>query len=576
MEVATVRTAIRRRSPRQSDGVRRRRGVRQLLTLSVVVLLASVAALQGLTPARALQTTPAWAWGNNTNGQLGNNGTTQSNIPVQVVVTAVFPSVAGGVSHSLAVDSAGHVWAWGYNAYGQLGNNSTTQSAVPVEAAIPGTATIMRVAGGGYHSLALDSAGHVWAWGYNAYGQLGNNTTTDSHVPVQVSFGSGVTITAIAAGRYHSLALDSAGHVWAWGYNAYGQLGDDTVVTRHTPVLVETGGFATPLTGVTSIAAGWYHSLALDSAGHVWAWGYNAYGQLGNNSTGQSSLAVQVTLPSGASVTHIAPGGYHSLALDSTGRLWSWGYNAYGQLGTNDVANRLVPTLAVGAPVGTAIAGGGYHSLLLDGAGHVWTAGDNHYGQLGNGSTQSQSTTFVGVANLTNVTTIAAGGSHSLALQAQTTVTVGTVAVSPQPATVPVGKHLSYSVSWTVPSGGWRSLDTLDVLLRDSQGTAVWVQFHEAAGNSSTLALIDPKNDQAGPSFAFGSPNRLETDAATVYLTTSSLEGVAGAPTVTLHLDLSFKPQAVGRTLDVLVRARNDAGDVEGFIDAGTLTVQPG
>jgi CSLREA domain-containing protein len=152
---------------------------------------------------------------------------------------------------------------------------------------------------------------------------------------------------------------------------------------------------------------------------------------------------------------------------------------------------------------------------------------------------------------------------------------LGTFTLTPSDGTAHIGEHLTYTFAWTVPFGGWRSLDSLYVVLRDANGTALWLRFHEVAGNGSTLNLVDPKDLKEGPSFTFGSPNRLETDAATVYLANSTLNGPAGSDTVTLTMDLGFKPQALGRTFDVQVLAANDAGDFEGFVEAGSLKVEP-
>jgi hypothetical protein len=123
------------------------------------------------------------------------------------------------------------------------------------------------LAGGTGHTLALKSNGTVWAQGYNGGGQLGDNTTTDRHTPVQTE--NLTVVISIAAGYFHSLALQSDGIVWAWGGNGNGQLGDNTITNRYTPVQTEN------LTDVISIAAGYGHSLALQSDGIVWAWGDN-------------------------------------------------------------------------------------------------------------------------------------------------------------------------------------------------------------------------------------------------------------------------------------------------------------
>jgi hypothetical protein len=131
---------------------------------------------------------------------------------------------------------------------------------------VKGLTGVMAIAAGYYHTLALKKDGTVWAWGENAYGELGNGTNTDSNLPVQVSGLSGVT--AIAGGEYHSLALKSDGTVWAWGDNSYAALGIKPYLP-FSDVPVQVSG----LTDVLAIAAGSNHSLALKKDGTVWAWG---------------------------------------------------------------------------------------------------------------------------------------------------------------------------------------------------------------------------------------------------------------------------------------------------------------
>jgi len=144
-------------------------------------------------------------------------------------------------------------------------------------------------------------------------------------------------ITAIAGGGTHSLALKNDGTVWAWGYNGYGQLGNGgTYTTSNVPVQ------ASGLTGgITAIMGGHHHSLALKNDGTVWAWGYNYYGQLGNGTNTNSNVPVRVSGLAG--ITKIAGGGLHSLALKNDGTVWAWGYNYYGQLGNGIYSASNVP-----------------------------------------------------------------------------------------------------------------------------------------------------------------------------------------------------------------------------------------
>lgn len=347
------------------------------------------------------------AWGDNSQGELGNNSNSSSTLPVQVSGLAGVVAVAGGFDHTLALASAGTVWAWGYNQFGQLGNGGNTNSGTPVR--VSGFTGAVAVAGGGSHSLALTNDGTVWAWGANQFGQLGNASNGSINVPVQLNLSG---IVAIAAGGYpqgageSSMALKSDGSVWTWGDNQYGELGNGGTANSNVPVKV--GG----LPGVMAIASGAYHSLALASDGTVWAWGDNQYGELGNGSMVNSNVPVQVSGLSG--IVAISAGFYHSLALKSDGTVFAWGYNGDGELGNGGTANSNAPVQVSGLTGVVSIAGGGTQSLALTSTGTAWAWGGNQHGELGNG-TQSNSNVPMGVSDITGAVAIAAGSYHSLA-----------------------------------------------------------------------------------------------------------------------------------------------------------------
>ena len=387
-----------------------------------IFLAAAMLALMGAVSVRTTETQAAgssaspgtaWAWGYNLRAELGNGTNTGSNIPVQVSLAAgtTVHAVAGGESHSLALTSTGQVLAWGSNFWGQLGNGSTSNSSIPVQVSQP-SGTVTAIASGENHSLALNSAGQVLAWGSNSHGQLGNGSTTDSSLPVVA--GVPVPSTAIAGGGNHTLALTTAGDVASWGDNSFGQLGNGTTTDRSTPGRVSLPSGTTAI----AIAGGFLHSLAVTSTGQVMAWGHNGYGQLGNGTFTDSALPVQVSLPAGTTITAVAAAERHSLALTSTGQVLAWGDNGDGELGNGGTAASSSP-VAVSLPAGTtvtAIASGGLHSLALTSTGLVLAWGYGITGDLGNG-TWANSNIPVMVSAFPAALAVAAGAFHSLAIQ---------------------------------------------------------------------------------------------------------------------------------------------------------------
>jgi alpha-tubulin suppressor-like RCC1 family protein len=262
----------------------------------------------------------------------------------------------------------------------------------------------------------------VGAWGYNGSGQLGNGSMTTSRVAVPVSGLSGVT--AIAAGGEHSLALMSNGTVMAWGNNREGQLGNGTTTNSRVPVIVS------GLAGVTAIAAGKEHSLALLNNGTVLAWGGNEDGQLGNGKTTKSTSVVAVKGLTG--VTEIAAGGQFSLARMSNGTVMAWGAGEQGQLGNGKRAKSAVPVAVRSLTGVSAISAGREHALALLTNGTVMSWGSNQERQLGIPAevkiikeeeqefleeTEAENSDIpVQVQSVSGATGVSAGGEHSLAL----------------------------------------------------------------------------------------------------------------------------------------------------------------
>jgi alpha-tubulin suppressor-like RCC1 family protein len=199
-----------------------------------------------------------WGWGTDYSGELGD-GTINTNrpSPVQTANLTGVVAIANGWIHGLAVKSNGTVWAWGRNTNGQLGDGTFSNRSVPVQ--VSGLTSVTAVAGGENHSLALKSDGTVWAWGDNSRGELGDGTTTTRTTPVQVSGLS--NIVAISAGTNASLAVTTDGIVYAWGANNVGQVGDWTTTDRWIPVAISDVGYVWKAGApILSVAAGTYNT----------------------------------------------------------------------------------------------------------------------------------------------------------------------------------------------------------------------------------------------------------------------------------------------------------------------------
>ena len=310
--------------------------------------------------------------------------------------------------------------------------------------------SVSAIAAGHSHTVALKSDGTVWAWGSNLDGQLGDGTTIHRYSPVQVkgSGGAGFLtgVSAVAAGYSHTVALKSDGTVWAWGWNSRGQLGDGTGTNSNTPVQVKGAGGAGFLDDVSAIAAGSEHTVALKSDGTVWTWGLNNRGQLGNGTDINSATPVQVRGSGGAGfltgVSAIAAGFGHTVALKSDGTVWTWGHNTNGQLGdgtSGNENNRNTPVQVKGSGGEgsltnvSVIAAGSYHTVALEtyvGC-TVWAWGNNPAGQLGDGTNglaawKSSPVIVKGAGDESmlsgGVYSVAAGSSHTVALKSDGTV----------------------------------------------------------------------------------------------------------------------------------------------------------
>jgi uncharacterized repeat protein (TIGR02543 family) len=309
-----------------------------------------------------------FTWGNNGNGQLGDGTTTTKYTPTEITSQFVLGaeetiiSMSLGEQHSSALTSTGRIFTWGGNKYGELGDgtsNAWNDQLTPTEITnhfnLGLEETIISINLGHSHSSALTSTGRVFTWGYNNHGQLGNGTTVDQYTPIditsQFNLDLGETIIGINVGPFHSLAFTSIGKVFTWGLNDKGQLGDDSTTDKNTPTEITTHfNFGLDET-IISINLGYSHSSAVSSIGRVFTWGNNYSGQLGDGTTTDRTTPTEITsrfnLDAGETIISINVGISHSSALSSTGRVFTWGYNNYGQLGDGTTTTKYTPEINV-------------------------------------------------------------------------------------------------------------------------------------------------------------------------------------------------------------------------------------
>ena len=326
-------------------------------------------------------------WGRNNAGQLGDGTTVDSTTPVDVVgLETGVVAVALGIAHTCALTTEGGVQCWGF-----IGSNLST---TPVPVAGLETA-VSAITGGSHNACAVTASGGVKCWGSNAFGELGNGTTTSSDTPVDVleeldgaPLSGAVAIGA--GGGNHTCVLTTTGNVKCWGQNGWGQLGAATELCGAIAIVcstipVDVVGLDRP---VAAVAAGEAHTCVLTDTGGVQCWGYNSNGQLGNGETGFGlSPTPQDVLGLETGVAAISPGGLHTCALLITGGVKCWGMNFFGQIGDGTAGpgtDRLTPVDVLGLSSGVvAVSAGDFHSCALIDTGGVSCWGAENAGNFG-------------------------------------------------------------------------------------------------------------------------------------------------------------------------------------------------
>ncbi|KAL6774315.1 hypothetical protein ACKKBG_A24525 [Auxenochlorella protothecoides x Auxenochlorella symbiontica] len=369
--------------------------------------------------------TVVFAWGASEDGQLGLD--TRQDVPTPKVVEALLgtrfcgrqagrvPLIAGSRA-SVGIDVDGQVLAWGWNGRGTLGRGHREAKGAERPQRVLGLEgrRVVQVALGGWHCLALDARGQVYAWGGNEYGQCGLEEGLKDVVTARPCL-QGMRFRRIAAGGMHSLALTDSGEIWIWGE----PWGDFSMTVSRRPRRIDTRS------DYVEIASGAFHNLAITSEGQCLTWGINDFGQLGNGTTNYATVPEPVVGLEGVHVTAIAAGGWHSLAIASTGEVYVWGRGEYGRLGVGDRSgtSRLRPTLLTQGLEGRRVVQascGGTHTAVVTDEGRCFIWGRAAFGRLGSGHAQDllapAELALPGGPERWRVVAVGAGGRHSLAL----------------------------------------------------------------------------------------------------------------------------------------------------------------
>lgn len=300
-----------------------------------------------------------WTWGRNYEGQLGNGENTEynsnytpiclSDISTNPLYNIKIEKIYAGDESTVAIDENGKVWVWGSNSNGQLGNNTTVDTNLPICISnIDGhpfnNLKIIDISINYLNMVAIDENGKLWSCGDNAYGQIGDGTTTDTNLPICISNIEGTTIAnakmiKVVKQLHNTVALDSDGNIWNWGLNSYGQFGNGTTIGTKIPECLN-ATVDCPLYGIKikSIDAKAAATIIIDENGKLWAWGRDDNGKLavGGTKIPLCINDIHTNILGNVEFQKVSMGNEITLALDSENELWVWGRGEYLGIASND------------------------------------------------------------------------------------------------------------------------------------------------------------------------------------------------------------------------------------------------
>lgn len=319
-----------------------------------------------------------WLTGyNNPDGRLGDGTSIHRSSPVQHVSVGTNWRFVDTQRASGGIKADGSLWMWGRAAYGVLGNGSTVNRSSPVQTLSGGT-NWKSVSIGCTNTAAIKTDGTLWIWGDAASGNLGDNSVTAKSSPVQ-TIASSNNWKQVALGNQNAAAIKTDGTLWTWGSNAFGKLGNGTTANTSSPIQTVSGG-----TNWNSVSAATNNTAAIKTDSTLWLWGYNTYGIMGDNTRTNRSSPVQ-TLDGGTGWKEVSIGTRNAAAIKTDGTLWVWGDGAQGRIGDDFAIDRSSPVQTIsGGTNWRQLNVSGTHIAAIKTDGTLWLWGQGCFGQLGN------------------------------------------------------------------------------------------------------------------------------------------------------------------------------------------------
>jgi alpha-tubulin suppressor-like RCC1 family protein len=351
-----------------------------------------------------------FAWGLNSNGELGDLTTASRSSPVQVDSASGWTAVSGGRTSGGVKD--GQLWMWGYGSFGVLGDGTATSKSSPVQI---GALTNWSEVSISAHCLAIKTDGTMWSWGRGDNGRLGTGSTANRSSPVQI--GALTTWAKAAAIGSNGFAIKTDGTFWSWGGNYRGELAQNVASNTYQSSPNQIGALTTWAS--IGLISGGTTRLAIRTDGVMFAWGQNYSGIFASGAPISARRSSPVQVNSDADWSQVSSSGQHAVATKTNGTLWAWGNNNNGSLGNGSRYNTVYAPLQIGAlttwtDVATTSSRPANGALKNDGT--LWTWGDGRtYGQLGHNDVISRSSPTQ-VGSDTNWIYIAAGNSSMLAV----------------------------------------------------------------------------------------------------------------------------------------------------------------